>query len=106
PCPSLLSLHDALPISRLGESSGPPHGVTHPTLTHKGAPPCHRRSCKALTLEGHRRSRKETMKTFEELFAELSEKARSRPEGSGTVTHLDAGVHASGKNVVEEAGAD
>lgn len=43
------------------------------------------------------------MKTFEELFAELSEKARTRPEGSGTVAALDAGVHAIGKKVVEEA---
>ncbi|PRX99431.1 phosphoribosyl-ATP diphosphatase [Allonocardiopsis opalescens] len=43
------------------------------------------------------------MKTFDELFAELSEKARVRPEGSGTVAALDAGVHAIGKKVVEEA---
>jgi phosphoribosyl-ATP pyrophosphohydrolase len=43
------------------------------------------------------------VKTFEELFAELSEKARSRPAGSGTVAQLDAGVHAIGKKVVEEA---
>ncbi|HEU4910771.1 MAG TPA: phosphoribosyl-ATP diphosphatase [Actinomycetes bacterium] len=43
------------------------------------------------------------MKTFDELFAELSEKARSRPEGSGTVAALDAGVHTIGKKVVEEA---
>ncbi len=43
------------------------------------------------------------MKTFEELFAELSEKARLRPEGSGTVAALDAGVHSIGKKVVEEA---
>ncbi|RCV53673.1 phosphoribosyl-ATP diphosphatase [Marinitenerispora sediminis] len=43
------------------------------------------------------------MKTFEELFVELSEKARTRPEGSGTVVALDAGVHAIGKKVVEEA---
>jgi len=42
-------------------------------------------------------------KTFEALFAELSEKARTRPEGSGTVAQLDAGVHAIGKKVVEEA---
>src|SRR5690625_5019390 len=62
-----------------------------------------RRSLRRPTLEGHYRSRKETMKTFEELFAELSEKARSRPEGSGTVAQLDAGVHAIGKKVVEEA---
>jgi phosphoribosyl-ATP pyrophosphohydrolase len=44
-----------------------------------------------------------TVKTFEELYAELSEKARTRPEGSGTVRELDAGVHAIGKKLVEEA---
>ncbi|BDZ66502.1 MULTISPECIES: phosphoribosyl-ATP diphosphatase [Agromyces] len=43
------------------------------------------------------------MKTFDALFAELSEKARTRPEGSGTVAALDAGVHQIGKKVVEEA---
>ncbi len=43
------------------------------------------------------------MKTFEELFDELSEKARTRPEGSGTVAQLDAGIHAIGKKIVEEA---
>ncbi|TQL47987.1 phosphoribosyl-ATP pyrophosphatase [Homoserinimonas aerilata] len=43
------------------------------------------------------------MKTFDDLFAELSEKALSRPEGSGTVAELDAGVHAIGKKIVEEA---
>ncbi len=43
------------------------------------------------------------MKTFEELFAELTEKARTRPEGSGTVRELDAGVHFIGKKIVEEA---
>ena len=43
------------------------------------------------------------MKTFDELFAELSEKARTRPTGSGTVAQLDAGVHAIGKKIVEEA---
>ena len=43
------------------------------------------------------------MKTFEQLYAELSEKAVSRPEGSGTVAQLDAGVHAIGKKIVEEA---
>ncbi|MDO9591538.1 MAG: phosphoribosyl-ATP diphosphatase [Microcella sp.] len=43
------------------------------------------------------------MKTFEALFAELSEKARERPEGSGTVAQLDAGIHAIGKKIVEEA---
>ncbi|CAN5169578.1 phosphoribosyl-ATP diphosphatase [soil metagenome] len=43
------------------------------------------------------------MKTFDDLFAELSEKAASRPAGSGTVAELDAGVHAIGKKIVEEA---
>ncbi|QWC85207.1 phosphoribosyl-ATP diphosphatase [Nocardioidaceae bacterium] len=43
------------------------------------------------------------MKTFEELWAELSRKAAERPEGSGTVAQLDAGVHAIGKKLVEEA---
>ena len=44
------------------------------------------------------------MKTFESLWAELSEKAVSRPEGSGTVDALDAGVHTIGKKILEEAG--
>jgi len=43
------------------------------------------------------------VKTFEELWAELSEKARTRPDGSGTVRELDAGVHAIGKKLIEEA---
>jgi len=43
------------------------------------------------------------VKTFDALFEELSEKAASRPAGSGTVAELDAGVHAIGKKIVEEA---
>jgi phosphoribosyl-ATP pyrophosphohydrolase len=43
------------------------------------------------------------VKTFDDLYAELAEKAASRPEGSGTVAALDAGVHAIGKKIVEEA---
>ena len=43
------------------------------------------------------------MKTFEQLWAELADKAERRPEGSGTVAELDAGVHAIGKKLVEEA---
>ena len=43
------------------------------------------------------------MKTFDALFAELTERARSRPAGSSTVAALDAGVHEIGKKVVEEA---
>ena len=43
------------------------------------------------------------MKTFDVLFAELAEKQSTRPAGSGTVAELDAGVHAIGKKIVEEA---
>jgi len=43
------------------------------------------------------------VKSFEALFAELTEKAQTRPAGSGTVQQLDAGVHAIGKKIVEEA---
>jgi len=43
------------------------------------------------------------VKTFDALWDELSEKARTRPPGSGTVAELDAGVHAIGKKLVEEA---
>lgn len=41
--------------------------------------------------------------TFDALFAELTAKAAQRPAGSRTVAELDAGVHAIGKKVVEEA---
>ncbi len=43
------------------------------------------------------------MKTFDQLFAELTDRQRARPAGSGTVVALDAGVHEQGKKVVEEA---
>ncbi len=43
------------------------------------------------------------VKTFDDLFAELTQKAQTRPEGSGTVAQLDAGIHQIGKKVVEEA---
>jgi len=44
------------------------------------------------------------VKTFDELFEELREKAATRPAGSATVEALDAGVHAQGKKLLEEAG--
>ncbi len=44
------------------------------------------------------------VKTFDALFAELSDKARTRPDGSGTVAALDGGVHGLGKKILEEAG--
>jgi phosphoribosyl-ATP pyrophosphohydrolase len=43
------------------------------------------------------------VKSFDALFHELSEKAVTRPAGSDTVARLDAGVHAIGKKIVEEA---
>ena len=43
------------------------------------------------------------MKTFENLFAELTIKAAERPAGSATVAALAAGVHTQGKKLVEEA---
>ncbi|MFN8171951.1 MAG: phosphoribosyl-ATP diphosphatase [Candidatus Nanopelagicales bacterium] len=43
------------------------------------------------------------MKTFDELYAELLRKTTYRDEETGTVRLVDAGVHAVGKKVVEEA---
>jgi phosphoribosyl-ATP pyrophosphohydrolase len=43
------------------------------------------------------------VKSFDELYAELSTKSRTRPAGSATVAALDAGVHGIGKKLVEEA---
>jgi phosphoribosyl-ATP pyrophosphohydrolase len=51
----------------------------------------------------HDPTREEHMKTFDDLYAELAAKAHDRPPGSGTVAALDAGVHAVGKKVLEEA---
>ena len=52
----------------------------------------------------HRLAESTPVKTFDALYAELAEKARTRPEGSGTVAALDAGVHGQGKKLLEEAG--
>ncbi len=43
------------------------------------------------------------MKSFDDLWLELEQTARARPEGSGTVRALDSGVHSIGKKIVEEA---
>ncbi len=43
------------------------------------------------------------MKSFEQLLAEIGEKAVDRPADSQTVKWLDAGVHTIGKKIVEEA---
>jgi phosphoribosyl-ATP pyrophosphohydrolase len=44
------------------------------------------------------------MKTFDELWLELSEKVAQGVEGSGTVAAVEGGVHAIGKKILEEAG--
>jgi phosphoribosyl-ATP pyrophosphohydrolase len=44
------------------------------------------------------------MKSFDTLWAELSEIMINRPEGSGTVAAVDAGAHSVGKKILEEAG--
>ena len=44
------------------------------------------------------------MKTFDELWLELSAKVANGDPNSGTVKHVAAGVHAIGKKVIEEAG--
>jgi len=44
------------------------------------------------------------MKTFDELWLELSQKVAEGTEGSGTVASVEAGVHAIGKKILEEAG--
>lgn len=44
------------------------------------------------------------MKSFDTLWAELSEIMVNRPEGSGTVAAVDAGAHSVGKKILEEAG--
>ena len=44
------------------------------------------------------------MKSFDELWIELNEKALARPTGSSTVSALDDGIHAMGKKIIEEAG--
>ena len=44
------------------------------------------------------------MKSFDQLWIELSGKAKSRPAGSSPVEALDAGIHAMGKKIIEEAG--
>ena len=44
------------------------------------------------------------MKSFDSLWAELVAKLEARPDGSGTVAAVDAGVHTIGKKILEEAG--
>jgi phosphoribosyl-ATP pyrophosphohydrolase len=43
------------------------------------------------------------MKTFDQLYDELLRRRTDRPDGSHTVAELDAGIHAIGKKIVEEA---
>jgi len=43
------------------------------------------------------------MKSFDDLWVQLEAAVSDRPVGSQTIGLLDAGVHAIGKKVVEEA---
>ena len=43
------------------------------------------------------------MKTFDQLYTELLDRAERRPAGSGSAALLDSGVHAIGKKLLEEA---
>lgn len=43
------------------------------------------------------------MKTFDDLFGELTAKLATRDPASGTVAAVDSGVHTIGKKLVEEA---
>jgi phosphoribosyl-ATP pyrophosphohydrolase len=44
------------------------------------------------------------MKSFDQLFDELTAKLACREPGSGKVAAIDAGVHSIGKKILEEAG--
>ncbi len=44
------------------------------------------------------------MKTFDELFEELTAKVAAEDPQSGTVRLVSAGIHAIGKKILEEAG--
>jgi len=44
------------------------------------------------------------MKSFDSLFTELTEKVATQDPASGTVAAVEAGVHAIGKKILEEAG--
>jgi phosphoribosyl-ATP pyrophosphohydrolase len=43
------------------------------------------------------------VKSFDQLFEQLSTTLATRPDGSRTVELVDLGVHAIGKKIVEEA---
>ena len=80
-----------MPLPTGGPLDGPPVGASSPD-----AYPDRVNDSDMQTADG-------APKDFEGLYAELLEKARTRPEGSGTVRELDAGVHQIGKKIVEEA---
>ena len=44
------------------------------------------------------------MKSFNELYEQLSDIASTRPAGSNSANLLEQGVHAIGKKLMEEAG--
>ncbi len=44
------------------------------------------------------------MKSFNQLFEQLSDIASTRPSGSNSAALLEQGIHAIGKKLMEEAG--
>src|SRR5690606_25013653 len=95
-----LSTARACPAPRRTRASRPPRPRSRPRSRCAGSRATPRTPRPRPDHEGLGWS---LVKTFESLFAELSEKARTRPADSGTVKALDAGVHAIGKKVLEEA---
>ena len=79
-----------------------------PAASHLPQATCRRAGCTGRQPPGGTGSsvlrQSDPVKTFESLFAELADRAVTRPAGSGTVDALDAGVHAQGKKLLEEAG--
>jgi phosphoribosyl-ATP pyrophosphohydrolase len=43
------------------------------------------------------------VKSFDQLYSELTQTLLDRPDGSRTVELVDLGIHAIGKKIVEEA---
>src|SRR3954471_17359930 len=56
-----------------------------------------------LRVPDRRAAGRPAVKTFDELFAELSAKVEAADPSSGSVQAVRDGVHAAGKKVVEEA---
>src|SRR5699024_9593176 len=81
----------------------PPRSAATRTTEPPSADPGPVRNMRPLMPRVVRMHYAHRVKTFDSLYAELQQKYLDRPQGSKTVAELDAGVHAIGKKVVEEA---